>query len=154
MTVVEYTEQGQFAPKKIARILRTTIDELALTLGFEKGDLQRKDRITSDITQGRLCQFIGVLNKVEPRFGSKLMAYAWYRSEPLAGFGGRTAMQLVCEDRSDDVLNYIDAEREMRVVSSRYVRSAIIKLCVKLAGESWLPTYLSVLGRRIKDRKD
>ena len=52
---------------------------------------------------------IYVINKVEPRFGSALMAYAWYRSEPLAGFSGQTAMQLVRAGRADDVLDYIDA---------------------------------------------
>ena len=109
MPEVQYTENGQFAPGKIAHTLRTTIDELAVTLGVEKGDLQRKHRTSSDFTQDRLSQFVEVLNKIESRFGSKLMAYAWYRSEPLAGFGGRTAMHLVCEDRSDEVLRYVDA---------------------------------------------
>ena len=42
-------------------------------------------------------------------FGSALIAYAWYRSEPLAGFGGLTAMQLVREGHAGDVLEYIDA---------------------------------------------
>ena len=49
------------------------------------------------------------LSKVEPRFGSALLAYAWYRSEPLPGFSGQTAMQLVKDNRADDVLTYIDA---------------------------------------------
>ena len=52
---------------------------------------------------------IYVINKVEPRFGSALMAYAWYRSEPLPGFSGLTAMQLVRSGRVDEVLEYIDA---------------------------------------------
>mgnify|MGYP001342149918 CR=1 FL=1 len=52
---------------------------------------------------------IYVINKVEPRFGSALIAYAWYRSEPLPGFSGQTAMQLVRSGRVDDVLDYIDA---------------------------------------------
>ena len=52
---------------------------------------------------------IEVINKVSPRFGSDLIAYAWYRSEPLAGFSGQTAMQLVKAGRVDDVLEYIDA---------------------------------------------
>ena len=34
---------------------------------------------------------VEILNKVEPRFDA-ILAYAWYRSEPL-GFDGRTAMQ-------------------------------------------------------------
>ena len=52
---------------------------------------------------------VEVLNKVEPRFGSALIAYAWYRSEPLAGFDGQTAMQLVQDGRASDVLDYVDA---------------------------------------------
>ena len=50
-----------------------------------------------------------MLNKVQPRFGSELIAYAWYRSEPLSGFGGRTAMQLVQDGKVKLVLEYIDA---------------------------------------------
>jgi len=38
-----------------------------------------------------------------------IMAYAWYRSEPLSGFSGETAMELVRCDRVQDVLTYIDA---------------------------------------------
>ena len=52
---------------------------------------------------------VEILNKVETRFGSALMAYAWYRSEPLSGFSGQSAMQLVRGGRADDVLDYIDA---------------------------------------------
>jgi len=46
---------------------------------------------------------------VQPRFGSSLVAYAWFRSEPLPGFSGQTAMQLVQAGRAHDVLDYIDA---------------------------------------------
>ncbi len=52
---------------------------------------------------------VEVIAKVEPRFGSPLMAYAWYRSEPLPGLDGQTAMTLVREGRADDVLDLIDA---------------------------------------------
>ena len=39
-----------------------------------------------------------------------MMAYAWYRSEPLPGFSGLTAMLgLVRGGRADEVLEYIDA---------------------------------------------
>ena len=109
MTIAVYAEQGQFAPKKIAAALRTTSEEVARSVGLGKDAVQRKDRIGSDRTQRRLRNMVEILNKVEPRFGSALLAYAWYRSVPLAGFGGRTAMQLVHEDRADDVLTYVDA---------------------------------------------
>ncbi|WP_352905165.1 hypothetical protein [Mesorhizobium sp. M1339] len=48
--------------------------------------IQRKDRVRSDKTRRRLRAMIGNINKVEPRFGSALMAYAFYRSQALQGF--------------------------------------------------------------------
>jgi len=109
MTLAQYADDGLFAPRRIAAMLRTTIEEVARTAGLGKDAVQRKDRIGSDKTQRRLREMVEVINKVEPRFGSALMAYAWYRSEPLPGFSGQTAMQLVRSGRADDVLDYIDA---------------------------------------------
>ena len=109
MALARYAEDGHFAPRKIAAALLTTSDEVARPAGLGKDAVQRKDRVRSARTQRRLREMVEVLNKVEPRFGSALMAYAWYRSEPLPGFSGRTAMQLVREGRADDVLDYIDA---------------------------------------------
>jgi hypothetical protein len=109
MNMIDFAENGQFAPKKIAHTLRTTSEEIARTVGLGKDAVQRKDRVGSDKTQRRLREMVEIINKVEPRFGSALMAYAWYRSEPLPGFSGFTAMQLVRDGRADEVLEYIDA---------------------------------------------
>ena len=109
MTVEAYTDQGQFSPKKIAAILGTTSDELAQSLGLSKDAILREDCIASDRTQRRMREMAEVLTKVEPGFGSALIAYAWYRSQPLPDFSGQTAMQLVHENRAHDVLTYIDA---------------------------------------------
>lgn len=109
MTLAQYAEGGLFAPRKIADVLRTSSDDVARTLGLGRDALQRKDRVGSDKTQRRLREMIELLNKVEPRFGSALIAYAWYRSEPLAGFSGQSAMQLVKDGRAQEVLDYIDA---------------------------------------------
>lgn len=109
MGLAQYAEAGQFAPRKIAEVLRTTSAEVARTAGLGRDAVQRKDRLNSDRTQRRLREMVEVLNKVEPRFGSPLMAYAWYRSEPLPGFGGQTAMQLVRDGKVDEVLAFIDA---------------------------------------------
>jgi uncharacterized protein (DUF2384 family) len=98
-----------FAPKKIADAFRTTSEEIARTAGLGKDAVQRRDRVRSDKTQRRLREMVEIVNKVEPRFGSALMAYAWYRSEPLPGFSGQTAMQLVRAGRADEVLEFVDA---------------------------------------------
>jgi uncharacterized protein (DUF2384 family) len=109
MSLSEFADEGYFAPQKIASLLLTTQEEIARSVGLGKDSIQRKDRVRSSKTQRRLREMIEIINKVEPRFGSMLMAYAWYRSEPLAGFSGFTAMQLVLEGRSAEVLDYIDA---------------------------------------------
>jgi len=109
MGLAQYADDGLFSPRKIAAALRTTSEEIARTAGLGKDAIQRKDRISSDKTQRRLREMTEIVNKVEPRFGSALMAYAWYRSEPLPGFSGMTAMQLVRDGRADEVLDYIDA---------------------------------------------
>lgn len=109
MNLVNVADNSLFSPRKLAEMLRTTQDEIARTLGLGRDAIARKDRLASARTQKRLREMIEVLNRVEPRFGSALIAYAWYRSEPLPGFGGRTAMQLVQDGEADAVMDYIDA---------------------------------------------
>ena len=90
-------------------MLRTSIDEISRTVGLSEDALRLRDRFGSDITQRRLRDLVEILQKLEPRLGSCLMAYAWIRSEPLPGFDGRTAMQLLREDKGQQVMEYVDA---------------------------------------------
>lgn len=107
--LADFQSQKELKPSKMAEVLRTTSAELAQSVGLGKDAVQRKDRIRSDRTQRRLREMLEIINKVSPRFGSPLMAYAWYRSEPLAGFSNQTAMRLVQDGRAHEVLEYIDA---------------------------------------------
>jgi hypothetical protein len=109
MQIETFAEGGFFAPSRIAEVLRTTKDEVARTVGLGRDALIRADRVQSPKTQKRLREMVEILNRVEPRFGSALIAYAWYRSEPLAGFGGLTPMQLVRDGQAAEVMDYIDA---------------------------------------------
>ena len=109
MGLAQYADKGVLAPSKIANAFHTTSEEVARSAGLGRDAVQRKDRVRSDKTQRRLRLMVEIINKVEPRFGSALMAFAWYRSQPLPGFSGQTAMQLVKDGRADDVLDYIDA---------------------------------------------
>ena len=109
MGLAQYADDGLFAPAKIANALRTTSEEVARSAGLGRDAVQRKERLRSGKTQRRLREMIEIINKIEPRFGSALMAFAWYRSEPLPGFSGQTAMQLVKDGRASDVLEYVDA---------------------------------------------
>lgn len=99
---------GVVQPDRLAKQLRVTKRELAATLGLGRDALSRRDRIAAPKTQARLRDLIGILDKVEPTIGSSMMAYAWFRSIPLSGYGGKTAEDLVRAGRARSVHAHID----------------------------------------------
>ena len=109
MNILAFTDNGQFSPARVAEMLRTTKEEIAGTVGLGRDALMRPDRIASAKTQTRLRELVEILNRVETRFGSALIAYAWCRSAPLPGFDGLTAVQLLRDGRAGEVMGYIDA---------------------------------------------
>jgi len=50
-----------------------------------------------------------ILERITPRFRAPNFALNWYWEEPLFGFGGLTAGQMVEAGRGQEVLEYIDA---------------------------------------------
>lgn len=108
MRIQELTEDKVLSPALIAAELRTTKAEIAGTLGLERDALSRDSRIRARKTQGRLRQMLEILNQVRAETGSPLAAYAWFRSEPLSGFGGATACMLLREGRTEHVHAYLD----------------------------------------------
>ena len=98
-----------FSPALIAGALRTTKAEIADTLGLSRDALSRTTRINATKTQTRLREMVEILHRVEDYTGSPpLVAYAWFRSEALPGFGGMTADQLVREGNAAHVHAYLD----------------------------------------------
>ena len=90
-----------FSPALIAGALRTTKAEIADTLGLSRDALSRTARVNAVKTQTRLREMLEILRRVEDYTGSPpLVAYAWFRSEALPGFGGMTADQLVREGKA------------------------------------------------------
>ena len=108
MQFQEFMDNQVFSPALIAAALRTTKSEIAGTLGLGKDAFSRTSRVRARKTQVRLRQMMELLNRVEAATGSPLAAYAWFRSEPLPGFGGATPDLLVREGRADDVRAYLD----------------------------------------------
>lgn len=108
MLFQEFVEDQAFSPALIAQALRTTKSEIAGTLGLGKDAFSRASRVRARKTQVRLRQMLEILNRVEAATGSALAAYAWFRAEPLPGFGGATANQLLREGRADHVHAHLD----------------------------------------------
>jgi len=108
MRFQEFIADDAFSPALVADALRTTKSEIAGTLGLGKDAFTRASRVRARKTQVRLRQMLEILNRVEAVTGSPLAAYAWFRAEPLPGFGGATPDQLVREDRAEHVHAYLD----------------------------------------------
>ena len=82
--------------------------------GFGRHGLVEMDRLaaktaraTSPATQARLRDVVEILNRVQGWAGSPAQALAWYRSQPLSGFGDRTAEELVKEGRAEAVKRHL-----------------------------------------------
>ena len=108
MRFQEFVKDQVFSPVLIADALRTTKTEIAGTLGLGRDAVSRTSRIRARKTQARLRQMLEILNRVEAEIGSPLAAYAWFRGEPLASFGGATPDLLVRQGKADQVHAYLD----------------------------------------------
>ena len=108
MQFQDFVADQVFSPTLIADSLRTTKSEIAGTLGLGKDAFTRSSRVRARKTQVRLRQMLEILNRVEAATGSPIAAYAWFRAEPLPGFGGATPDQLVREGRAEHVHAYLD----------------------------------------------
>ena len=108
MVFQDLVEDQVFSPNLIAVALRTTKTEIAGTLGLGKDAVSRRSRIRARKTQVRLRQMLEILNRVEGETDSVLAAYAWFRAEPLPGFGGATPNLLLREGKADHVHAYLD----------------------------------------------
>ena len=49
-----------------------------------------------------------IISRVTQWAGGKEQAMAWYRAQPIAAFGGRTAEALVKDDKAGAVRDYLD----------------------------------------------
>ena len=108
MQFQEFVEDQVFSPALVADALRTTKSEIAGTLGLGRDAFTRASRIRARKTQTRLRQMLEILHRVEVATGSPLAAYAWFRAEPLPGFGGATPDQILRSGKADHVHAYLD----------------------------------------------
>lgn len=93
MQLEDVTEGKFVVPSKLAKILRTDPNEVAWTVGLGKSAFKLPSSLHAADIQRRFRYLVDALLTLTPRFGSPLMAYAWYQAVPLAGFASWTAMK-------------------------------------------------------------
>lgn len=92
----------------LADLFGVTKNQLAETAGLPQATLSKVSRSEGARAQARLREVAEILVRVEEWAGGKVQAFSWYRAEPIAAFGGRTAEALVKEGKAAAVRDYLD----------------------------------------------
>lgn len=103
-----FDADGAVAVDRVADAFKLTKFQLADILGLARETLYKSSRARAPKTQARLREMLEIVSFVEDWCGGKLQAMAWYRAQPIAGFGGRTAESLVKSGYADAVRTHLD----------------------------------------------
>ena len=99
---------GVVSVDRVADAFCLTKFQLADILGLARETLYKTSRAQAPKTQARMREMLEIISFVEPWSGGKLQAMAWYRAQPLVGFGGRTAESLVKAGHASAVRDHLD----------------------------------------------
>ena len=99
---------GSVDVTRLAGVLQVTETELAAAVGLCGDSGPGQSWHDSPEGQSRLNWLVELLERVTPWAGDPRAAYAWYCSQPIAGFGGMTAQDLVKAGRTSAVETYLD----------------------------------------------
>ena len=100
--------QGRAIIDRVANAFGMSKTQLALTLGLSRESLYKAKRAQAWKTQTRVREMLEVIVRVMPWAGGQQQAMAWYRAQPIAAFGDRTAEALVKEGKASAVRDYLD----------------------------------------------
>ncbi len=82
--------------------------QLAETVGLGPQTLYKADRAAASRTQSRIKEMLEVIARVSDWAGGQQRAMAWYRAQPIAAFGDRTAESLVKDGKAGALRDYLD----------------------------------------------
>lgn len=87
---------------------RAQIAETLSYRGFSEADETIDTFLNQARIQNRLREMLEILVRITKWAGGKLQAVSWYRAQPIAAFGDRTAEQLVKSGQAAAVRDYLD----------------------------------------------
>jgi hypothetical protein len=99
---------GHFPIEVLAQRLGMSKSQLAETVGLAREVFYKQARQRAPKTQTRLREMVEVIARVADWAGGERQALAWYRSEPIPAFGGRTAEALVKTGDASALRDYLD----------------------------------------------
>jgi len=95
------------SPKRFSQALKIDLQTLAEQAHVHRNTISRAPN--SRGVQDFLREALRIIKAATDLTGDINRALFWYRTEPLAVFGYKTAERLVSEGRTDDVLRYVSS---------------------------------------------
>jgi hypothetical protein len=99
---------GQVQIARVAEGFGMSKSQLAETIGLAREALYKTARARAAKTQSRVREMLEIVARVSDWAGGKQQAMAWYRAQPIAAFGGRTAESLVKSGQAGALRDYLD----------------------------------------------
>ena len=111
MTALHYGEaQTPFlSARSVAERLGVTLSELAGLIGVARNTLVAKSGARK--VDAALSPVVRILAMAAEMAGGEDRAALWFKHQPLPGWAGKTAFDLVREGKADKVLAYLEAVR-------------------------------------------
>ena len=100
--------EGRVEVARVADSFGMSKSQLAETIGLGRETLYKAARAEAAKTQGRVREMLEIIGRISAWAGGKEQAMAWYRAQPIAAFGGRTAESLVKSGHAGPLRDYLD----------------------------------------------
>ena len=108
LVVTFLDSKGHISVERVAKRFGMSKVQLAETIGLKPETVYRAARLEAPKTQARATEMLEIIGRIADWAGGEKQAMAWYRAEPIASFGGRTAESLVKEGKASAVRDYLD----------------------------------------------
>ncbi len=103
-------ERDFVSPQRMSNRLRLSLADLARLVHVHRNTLAKHP--ASPAVQKNLEPVVRILAAAEELTGDADRAIVWFRHQPIAGYGGRTASQLVEEGQAEAVLSHLEDLRD------------------------------------------
>jgi uncharacterized protein (DUF2384 family) len=101
---------GAISPRRMSKALHMQLAELSDLARVHRNSLRLKPG--SAKVQSRLGDIAQIVSLAAELTGDKGRAIAWFRHQPLSGFDGRTAADLVQAGHADAVRKHLETLRD------------------------------------------
>lgn len=109
LAATEFVEDGsRLSARRVAEALGVTLSELAGLIGVSRNTLAAASARKADAALSPVVRILAMAGEMA---GGEGRAAVWFKHQPLPGWAGKTALDLVREGKSGKVLEYLEAVR-------------------------------------------